>query len=286
MIIFPNCKINLGLTITGKRADGYHDIETVFYPVPVKDALEIIPNKKTDFPKNNTGVGLEIDLTTTGITVDGKPEDNLCAKAYLLLKKDFPSLPSIKVHLHKTIPLGAGLGGGSANGAFMLKALNDQFDLGLSVEQLLGYALQLGSDCPFFIINSPCIGSGRGEKLLPILLDLSPYQLVLVNPGIHVNTSWAFSQINQSTTKATEIPLQQIIADPIETWKAMLVNAFEKPVFEKYPEVKAIKESLYGMGAVYTSMSGSGSSVYGLFDKNQPVRNNFPDNYLFKNIYL
>ncbi|CAN5516503.1 4-(cytidine 5'-diphospho)-2-C-methyl-D-erythritol kinase [soil metagenome] len=286
MIIFPNCKINLGLTITGKRADGYHDIETVFYPVPVKDALEIIPNKIPDLSKNDSGKFIEIDLTTTGITVDGRVEDNLCVKAYLLLKKDFPALPLIKVHLHKAIPLGAGLGGGSADGAFMLKALNEQFELGLSVEQLMGYALQLGSDCPFFIINRPCIGSGRGEKLLPVLVDLSQYQLVLVNPGIHVNTGWAFSQIDQSSTKSTKIPLQQIIAGPIESWRDMLVNAFEIPVFKKYPAVKAIKESLYSMGAVYASMSGSGSSVYGLFDKNQSMGNNFPDNYLFKNIFM
>lgn len=286
MIIFPNCKINLGLTITGKRADGYHDIETVFYPVPLKDALEIIPNNIPDFLPGNTGDGLEIDFVTTGIPVDGKPEDNLCAKAFLLLKKDFPSLPPIKVHLHKAIPLGAGLGGGSADGAFMLKALNDQFSLGLSVEKLLDYALQLGSDCPFFIINKPCIGSGRGEKLIPVSLDLSGYQLVLVNPGIHVNTGWAFSQINQSSTKAIKIPLQQIIASPIKTWKDALVNIFEKPVFEQYPEVKAIKQNLYDVGAVYASMSGSGSSVYGLFEKNKVMGNIFPGKYLFTNLFL
>ncbi len=286
MIIFPNCKINLGLTITGKRADGYHDIATVFYPVPVKDALEIIPNKIPGFPAYNNDSSFDVDLATTGITVDGRAGDNLCTKAYFLLKKDFPSLPTIKVHLHKAIPLGAGLGGGSADGAFMLMALNKQFELGLSIEQLLGYALQLGSDCPFFIINSPCIGSGRGEKLLPVLLDLSHYQLVLVNPGIHINTGWAFSQINQSVTAATEIPLQQIIAQPADTWKDKLVNAFEKPVFEQYPAIKSIKENLYDMGAVYASMSGSGSSVYGLFDKNKSVGNNFPDKYLFRNIFL
>jgi len=181
MLSFPNCKINLGLHILGKRDDGFHNLETVFYPVPFKDALELIPS-------TNTG----IEFTATGLAVDGNAADNLCAKAYHLLKKDFPEIPTIKIHLHKAIPLGAGLGGGSADAAFMLKLLNEKFKLNLSTDQLINYALQLGSDCPFFIINKPCLATGRGEMLEEIAVDLSAYKIVLINPGIHINTGWAF----------------------------------------------------------------------------------------------
>jgi 4-diphosphocytidyl-2-C-methyl-D-erythritol kinase len=253
MIVFPNCKINLGLHILSKRQDGFHNLETVFYPIALKDALEIIPS-----------LGSVIEFTGSGLTVDGEEADNICIKAYQLLKRDFPQLPFIKMHLHKAIPMGAGLGGGSADGAFTLQLLNKKFNLGLSVQQLIDYALQLGSDCPFFIINKPCYATGRGELLEGIDITLAGYKIVIVNPGIHVNTGWAFSQINPAEPNKK---IKAIIAQPITTWKAELINDFETPVFEKYPAIKNIKEDLYNKGAVYAAMSGSGSTVYGIFEK-------------------
>jgi 4-diphosphocytidyl-2-C-methyl-D-erythritol kinase len=259
VISFPNCKINLGLNIIAKRADGFHDIETVFYPVDFRDVLEILPQQN-----EQTG----IDLTITGLPVEGDTTNNLCIKAYHLLKHDFLQLPSIKMHLHKTIPMGAGLGGGSADGAFALKLLNEKFQLGLSIDQLIGYALQLGSDCPFFIINQPCFAGGRGEKLQPIDVDLSAYSFVIVNPGIHINTGWAFSQI---IPKNPVTSIKEIIYQPVETWKTALVNDFEEAVFSTYPGIKAIKENLYVQGAVYASMTGSGSTVFGIFEKTEDL---------------
>lgn len=254
MVTFPNCKINLGLRILSKREDGFHDIETVFYPIPFKDALELIPH---------TNGNTEVDLTATGLAVDGNPEDNLCIKAYNLIKKDFPQLPAIKLHLHKTIPMGAGLGGGSANAAFMLKLLNDKFQLNLSTPKLLNYSYQLGSDCPFFIINKPSFATGRGEVLEEIHVDLSAYKIVLINPGIHINTGWAFSQITPALSKKS---IKEIIQQPKETWKDELTNDFENPVFKAHPQIREIKEELYQQGAIYASMSGSGSTVFGIFN--------------------
>ena len=251
MLSFPNCKINLGLHILGKRDDGFHNLETVFYPVPFKDALELIPS-------TNTG----IEFTATGLAVDGNAADNLCVKAYHLLKKDFPEIPTIKIHLHKAIPLGAGLGGGSADAAFMLKLLNEKFKLNLSTDQLINYALQLGSDCPFFIINKPCLATGRGEMLEEIAVDLSAYKIVLINPGIHINTGWAFSNISPAKPARS---IKEIIHQPVNTWKDELKNNFETAVFTAHPAIKAIKETLYAQGAMYAAMSGSGSSVFGIF---------------------
>jgi len=278
MIVFPNCKINLGLRITGKRADGYHNIETIFYPVPLHDALEIIPYSDTEHT-----VGAV--FTQTGKLIDGDEKDNLCIKAYHLLKKDFPQLPSAKIHLHKAIPMGAGLGGGSADAAFTLELLNDKFSLHLSTDQLLSYALLLGSDCPFFILNKPCFASGRGEIMKPLPVALAGYYLLLVNPGVHVNTSWAFSQL-KIANKKTLTSLQSIITAPIPFWKKELVNDFEEPVFQQYPAIAFIKEKLYKQGALFTSMSGSGSTVYGLFDKKPDYDFHFPENYLLRQIAL
>ena len=272
MIVFPNCKINLGLTITRKREDGYHDLETVFYPVGIKDALEVIQQPEANAPTC---------FTQSGITIEGKTDDNLCLKAYHLLQKDFPQLPHIQLHLHKVIPMGAGLGGGSSDGAFTLKLLNQKFQLGLSVEQLIDYALLLGSDCPFFIINQPSYATGRGEFLQRINLDLSAYHFVIINPGIHVNTGWAFTQLTPHIPRQS---IQEIIQQPVENWKEKLVNDFEKPVFEKYPEIKAIKEQLYKAGAVYASMSGSGSTVYGLFTSKPALDKTFPTHYFVKQL--
>jgi len=274
MLLFPNCKINLGLNILSKREDGFHDIATVFYPVPVTDAIEIIPasaNSKT------------IAFTSSGITVDGKEEDNICIKAYHLLKKYFPDLPRIIMHLHKSIPLGAGLGGGSADGAFTLQLLNTKFKLNISNESLIKYALQLGSDCPFFIINKPCFATGRGETLKEIALDLSDYQIILVNPGIHINTAWAFSQIKPTLPKQS---IESIIQQPITSWRSDLTNDFENPVFEKYPSIKEIKEILYKKGAIYAAMSGSGSSVFGLFPKMDLPSISFPEAYFVRSVKL
>jgi 4-diphosphocytidyl-2-C-methyl-D-erythritol kinase len=252
VVAFPNCKINLGLNIIRKREDGFHDIESVFYPLPLTDAIEVIKAKE----------GLQ--FTATGLPVNGTQEENLCIRAYRLLQKNIPDLPGIDMHLHKVIPMGAGLGGGSANAAFMLKLLNDKFHLQLSIEKLLDYSLQLGSDCPFFIVNKPAIATGRGEFLQTIPLDLSDYSFLLYHPGIHINTSWAFSQLG---TPVKRKPMQETISRPIEAWKHELVNDFEEPVCNHHPILRTVKEKLYEAGAIYASMTGSGSSYYGIFPK-------------------
>lgn len=270
MLVFPNCKINLGLHILGKREDGFHNLETVFYPIPFRDALELIPNTNND---------PAVEFTGTGLAIDGNTADNLCVKAYHLLKKDFPQLPAVKIHLHKAIPLGAGLGGGSADAAFMLKLLNEKFKLNLSIDQLINYALQLGSDCPFFIINKPCFATGRGEVLEEIAVDLSAYKMILINPGIHINTGWAFSNI---TPALPERSVKEIIQQPIGNWKEELKNDFETAVFTAHPAVKEIKESLYTQGAIYAAMSGSGSTVFGIFSSTANIVNNYPADHFVK----
>jgi 4-diphosphocytidyl-2-C-methyl-D-erythritol kinase len=263
MISFPNGKINLGLYITGKRADGYHDLETIFYPVNVNDVIEIIPSQKFHF-------------STSGLKVNGSTDDNLCIKAYQILKKDFPSLANIHMWLHKHIPMGTGFGGGSADGAFTLKLLNEKFQLNLSLGQLIGYSSQLGSDCPFFIVNKPCFASGRGELLERVALDLSHYSFVLVHPRVHISTTWAFSQV---TPKPAEKNIKEIISLPIAAWKHALKNDFEEPVLKKYPELLGIKEKLYDAGALYCSMTGSGSAFYGIFKKNNIRPLSFSNNF-------
>jgi 4-diphosphocytidyl-2-C-methyl-D-erythritol kinase len=269
MISFPNCKINLGLHILNKREDGFHNLETFFFPLLLHDALEIIQAEKSNF-------------NSSGLAVPGLAEDNICLKAYRLLKKDFPAIPTVSIHLHKAIPMGAGLGGGSADGAFTLKLLNEKINLNLSTAQLISYALQLGSDCPFFILNKPCFATGRGEILEPVSIDLSKYKFIIINPGIHVNTGWAFSQI---TPGIPEKSIKEIIQQPVETWKEELKNDFEEPVFNSYPEIKNIKDELYKQGAVYASMSGSGSTVYGIFKKDTGISLTFPSNYFVKELH-
>ena len=269
MVSFPNCKINLGLNIVNKRGDGYHDIETVFFPIHLKDSLEIIEKETFEF-------------LTSGFSIEGEPEKNLCIKAYNLLKKDFPELPAVQMHLHKAIPMGAGLGGGSADGAFTLKLLNKKFGLSLSEKQLINYALQLGSDCPFFILNKPCFATSRGEILEQAELDLSEYKFLIVKPPIHISTAWAFSTIKPLKPVKS---IKQIIQQSIATWETELINDFEKPVFEKYPEIKNIKETLYEAGAIYASMSGSGSAVYGIFKKEKAISISFPKNYFVKILF-
>ena len=261
MIVFPNAKINLGLHITGRRPDGFHDIETVFFPIALSDTLEAV----------HAPAGQDTSITVYGQAVAGPPEDNLCIKAWRLLKKDFPPLPAVDTHLLKNIPMGAGLGGGSADGAFMLQLLNTKFHLGLTSEQLMPYAAQLGSDCPFFVLNRPCYARGRGELLRAIELHLPGWQLLLVHPGIHINTGWAFSQLDPAIFTRPRAPLTDVVEQPVHRWKGQLINDFETPVFKEYPAIKALRDRLYGEGAVYAALSGSGSTVYGLFEKNKPL---------------
>ena len=279
MISFPNCKINLGLNIISRRQDGFHDIETVFYPIPFRDALEVVRTEN------------EIDhfqFTSSGIKINGAAEENLCIQAYQLLKSKFPQLPSLKMHLHKAIPIGAGLGGGSADAAFTLKLVNQEFQLNLSTEKFIDYSLLLGSDIPFFIINKPCLATGRGEILQPVRLDLSEYKIVIVYPGIHINTAWAFSQLKVPDIYSVGDPSRtlNILEQPPGNWKDQLTNDFEPIVFKKYPEIKEIKKKLSMAGASYCSMSGSGSSVYALFKKDETISVDFPDAYLIKEFFL
>ncbi|RYY96347.1 MAG: 4-(cytidine 5'-diphospho)-2-C-methyl-D-erythritol kinase [Chitinophagaceae bacterium] len=264
MILFPNCKINLGLQVRRRRADGYHDLETLFYPVPLSDALEAVRME---------GSGV-LEFSSSGRAVEGAPESNICFTAYHLLRNDFPGLPSVRLHLHKLVPTGAGLGGGSADGAFTLTLLNRKLNLGLTEQQLLDYALRLGSDCPFFIRNEPSFAAGRGEVLEPFTVDLSAYTLVIVHPGIHIPTAAAFRGIVPDDDRPS---LRALGAAPPSTWKGLLKNDFEDPVFAQYEEIAAVKETLYAHGAVYASLTGSGSAVYGLFEGSPLL--SFPGHY-------
>ncbi len=273
MVVFPNCKINLGLNVTNKREDGYHDIETVFYPIAITDALEIIPNE-TSFSNHLTSIdnryetATKVSFTSSGIPIKGGMDENLCVKAYHLLKKDFPQLPAVAFHLHKVIPMGAGLGGGSSDGSFTLTLINQLFQLNLSESLLKGYALKLGSDCPFFISNHPSFAKGRGEMLQEVSVNLSGNEIVIVHPGIHVSTAEAFAQIIPSAPK---LSILKIIEQPIKNWKHQLINDFEIGICKSHPAIAQIKEKLYSMGAIYASMSGSGSSVFGIFEKGQII---------------
>jgi len=267
MIAFPNCKINLGLNILRKRTDGFHDLETVFFPLPLHDVLEVVPSA------NNT-----TQFTISGI-VPGNPSDNLCMKALSLLKTDYPQLPGLNMHLHKAIPAAAGLGGGSSDAAFTLQMLAVTFNLGIPAKKMAEYALELGSDCPFFLVNRPCLATGRGEVLEPIDLSLSGYKIVLINPGILINTKEAFMQLGPLVCRRKMI---NIIRQPVETWKTELVNDFEKIVFKNYREVKEIKEYFYENNAVYASLSGSGSTVYGIFRKDAIVKYDFNPGYFYR----
>lgn len=255
MIQFPNCKINLGLSIIAKRTDGYHELETVFYPVGLKDVVEVIRSSEQTTP---------VQFTSSGIEVPGDVSNNLCVKAYNLLKTVYPTLPAVKIHLHKHIPMGAGLGGGSSDATTVLKILNQLFNLSLTQEQLINYAAQLGSDCPFFVIDTPCYATGRGEIVQPIQVDLSNYSIALIHPGLHIATSWAFQQLKPHK-KEKSIP--SIISQDIATWKQELVNDFETPIFAAHPLLSTLKSFLYTQGAIYASMSGSGSSLFGVFPK-------------------
>ncbi len=256
MLHFPNAKINLGLYVTNKRIDGYHDLETVFYPLPqLKDALEVLP----------TADNVESSMRISGKAIEGDVYDNLVWSAFQLIKSHYPErVSNINVQLLKAIPMGAGLGGGSSDGAFMLRLLNKFFALELSDKTLADYALQLGSDCPFFIYNTPHFASGRGEVLSPIDVDLSRYSIQIICPKIHVATAVAFGGI---TPQAATFDLRTLTDLSVEDWKGVVINDFEQTVFAKYAGLRELKEQLYAEGAIYASMSGSGSTIYGIFEK-------------------
>lgn len=274
MMVFPHCKINLGLQILHRRDDGFHALQTIFYPVALHDVLEIIRHPQPTQAKQ------EISFSSSGKTIAGTTDDNLCIKAYTLIKNDFPSLPPIQMHLHKKIPMGAGLGGGSSDGAFALQLINDFFQLNISAAQLAAYALQLGSDCPFFLHRQPCYATGRGEILEPIELNLTDWNLVLVNPGIHVHTGKAFSMLQRGMETITDLPdLRSIVQEDPNNWKGKLINDFEAPVCALHPEIAAIRDQLYTAGAVYASMTGSGSTVYGIFPADSNPEFSFPSSF-------
>jgi 4-diphosphocytidyl-2-C-methyl-D-erythritol kinase len=252
VIVYPNCKINLGLFVTEKRSDGFHNIESIFVPVPLQDVLEVsaLPDSSLQF-------------TSSGIHIAGNEESNICIKAYRLLQKDF-NIPGIKAHLIKNIPTGAGLGGGSADGAYMLMALNQIFNLQLNTLQLKKYAASLGSDCPFFIKNKTMLVSGRGEIMQPIDVPLAGCNIVVVHPAIHMSTPEAYGLI---TPQKAVFNLAETVQLSKDKWKHNIINAFEMPIANLHPEILEIKSKLYLAGAVYASMSGSGSAVYGIFDR-------------------
>ena len=249
MVTFPNSKINLGLNILNKRADGYHDIETCLYPILWHDILEIVHAKSFSFVQ-------------TGRAIPGKPTHNLCVKAYELIKERH-SIPNIRIHLHKVIPMGAGLGGGSADAAFVLKMLNHLFSLKISGHLLKDYASLLGSDCPFFIDNLPAIASGTGTKLELYELNLSKYYIIVIFPDLHTSTSNAYANIQPKTP---ENSLKVSLKD-LKKWQSHLHNDFEEPLFKNAPTLSDIKSQLYDQGAFYAAMSGSGSAIYGLFEQ-------------------
>jgi 4-diphosphocytidyl-2-C-methyl-D-erythritol kinase len=262
MILFPNAKINIGLNVTQRRPDGFHNLESVFYPVRWNDALEILPSEKTEF-------------TSSGIEIPGNPESNLCLKAYGLLKADFDIAP-VKMHLHKNIPIGAGLGGGSSDAAFALKGLNELFELNLTPEQLENYARKLGADCAFFIQNKPVYAYNKGDEFEPVKLHLSGYHIIIVYPEIHITTAEAYGKIQP---KPAEIPVKEALQNAMENWHKTVFNDFETALFPTYPILPKLKAQLHHAGAVYASMTGSGSAVFGIFKDAIPAELTFPDNF-------
>lgn len=248
MIVYPNAKINLGLNVVARREDGYHDIETIFYPIPLQDALEVQEASKSNFRQ-------------AGNALDCAPSDNLVLRALALLEADF-KLPPLDIYLYKHIPSGAGLGGGSSDAAFMMRLINEKFELGLSNEELQRRLATLGADCPFFVENRPAFATGIGDQLTPIDLDLSGWHLVLVKPDVHVSTKEAYASV---TPQEPLLPLDVIARRPVSEWQSLMHNDFEQSVFALHPEIAAIKDRLIDLGATYAAMSGSGSAVYGLF---------------------
>jgi len=279
MILYPHTKINVGLSVIGKRPNGFHNIETVFYPIPLCDILTVesacrgraCPRPLTHRP----------EFVCEGIKLpNNEPDDNLCCKAYQLVDADF-NLPPTRIHLRKIIPVGAGLGGGSSDAVFVLKALNDLYQLQLSNEKMTEYASQLGSDCAFFLQNTPAFGTGRGDKLEPVSLSFSDYRIFLVKAPVFVSTAEAYSSVIPQ--KASNY-LPDILKEPVSNWRQTVFNDFEEFVFKKYPEIGNIKERLYREGAIYASMSGSGASVYGIFNEcPKDIEKHFPNYFCWGN---
>ncbi len=261
MIVYPNAKINIGLNVVEKRPDGYHNLETVFYPIGLQDMLEIKELEEEPVPE--CGYKLKV----TGTVLDGSPEDNLVVRAFKLLKHDF-DIPPVSIGLYKHIPTGAGLGGGSSDAAFTIKTLNQRFKLGLTIQQMEDYCVRLGADCPFFVKDEPVFATGIGNEFHPLQLSLKGKHLVLVKPDIFVSTKDAYAKVK---VQRPAVALPELLSRPVSEWKDVVVNDFECSVFAKYPEIAAIKDQLYDIGALYASMSGSGSSVFGIFDA--PVDN-------------
>jgi 4-diphosphocytidyl-2-C-methyl-D-erythritol kinase len=264
MILFPNAKINIGLNIVSRREDGFHNLETIFYPLAIRDALEVVEADQLNF-------------TSSGLQIPGNSTDNLCLKAYNILALDH-KLPPVHIHLHKHIPIGAGLGGGSADASFFIRLMNEKFELGLDVKQMEAYASHLGSDCAFFIQNKPALALGKGDQLQTIELDLYNYFIVLVMPEVQVSTSDAYRGVSPL---AVANPLSALIKLPVEEWRFAIKNDFEPSVFLQYPIIEEIKSKLYHYGALFASMSGSGSSVFGIFKEELKLSDLEQDNKVF-----
>ncbi len=269
MICFPNAKINIGLNITGRKPDGFHIIETILFPVELCDVLEFVEDNK-----NNE----EYNLNCTGIKLNVSAEDNICIRALRLIKKDY-NVPKISIHLHKIIPVGSGLGGGSSDAAHMLKTLNKAFHLNISNKKLQRYASHLGSDCPFFINNSPAFAYETGNKFREIDLTLDGYYIVIVYPNIHISTGLAYSK---AFIKQPGVSLEKTVHLPVAEWKNTVKNDFENTVFPKYPVLRNIKKELYNMGALYASLSGSGSALYGIFDSTPEIKERFGNYFVWQ----
>ncbi len=276
MIVYPNAKINIGLQVVGKRSDGYHLLNTCFYPIPLKECLELLPNQELEEDK----------LTIYGADNLGELRDNLVLRAVRLLRENY-DFPYLDIYLYKHIPSGSGMGGGSADASFTLKAVNDLFDLGLTNDELRAYALRLGADCPLFIDNVPAIGEGIGEILTPIEgFSLEQYNLVIVKPEVHISTAEAFRGLKNIGLK--ERPVLDLLSEDVRSWKNSLCNDFEESIFPLHPELEEIELKLYELGAIYASMTGSGSAIFALFDKelNREARAYFKDAFFWQSIGL
>ena len=273
MITHPIAKINLGLNVVERRPDGYHNLQTVFYPVPIKDVLKVEPRSKSRAEEP------DCTLAVSNIQIEGDVQRNLVVRAYQLLKEDFPTLPPVEASLEKNIPTQAGMGGGSSDCAFMIRLLNELFQLKLSDTKMIEYAARLGADCAFFVLSRPCYAEGIGEQLQPISLDLSEWYIGVVRPNIPVPTKEAFSRIHPHYPA---LNCREAVKQPVETWRETLVNDFEESVFALHPEIGAIKEQLYNIGATYAAMSGSGSALFGLFKENPDTLGRmFPEMFTF-----
>ena len=270
MTSHPIAKINLGLNVVERRPDGYHNLETVFFPVPICDELEVVPQPSTLNPQPDCSLSLE------GIAIEGDVQKNLVVKAYQLLKQDFPDMPRVRARLKKGIPTQAGMGGGSSDGAYMLTMLNELCQLHLTKEQLCGYAARLGADCAFFIDPQPQYAEGIGEQLSPVALNLSEWYIGVVRPDVPVSTKEAYSLI---TPKRPLRNCRDIVMLPVEEWRDLLVNDFEEGIFALHPELAQVKQRLYDLGAVYAAMSGSGSALFGLFREPVELESSFPDTF-------